>query len=891
MKRVIRVLTALVLMAAFLSTGLPCGPGYISPLFDTGSAPEIPYSDFAAGSLGIVKRKFRRSVLIGAYRHIAGNGLNTPEQQALVEVWKAEIDRKEFRDDTVDEAVKAWVAKRKDVVGKDEKLPDIYTERSYGGYDFFPNCTKNAFETAVETLAARVSSHGATDPNVVNWVTGQDQVFRNCSSGKQIPDPAPVGAPQWLQKDRDYQVAAANFYSLNYREAKGRFEQIAQDTESPWRETADYLVARTLIRQASTSSSPAVAVSLYEDAESHLRQFVSGSGKFSASAERLTGLVKYRLRPKERVSELAKNITIYAGGSDNFRQDVIDYGWLLDKFESEALNAEEKRKEAEKPKEPDTQQAVNAVANAYNIAASSPKRNPDDLEIYLYSVSAAKSWQIYVKPDATDAEAIAEAERVVGQPLDEAMKKQVSEGRQRAYQSRFSDSVRSSYEGGYWGEEQLSPSLLPDFLRQDEITEWLYLFQMTGAEAYLTSLQRYTERGSELWLMTALSQAEKSSTQLPRLIEAAQNADRTSAAYPTIAYHLARILLVQNKNADARKLIDEMLALGDQLPLSARNSFFDLRLKLAETLEDFLRYSLKKPYAFDFSGDVGTIDEIIAEQKSYYDPEYNKQGKEAYEAEIEEQYQEEKLWQDRAMFDSATIDILNQHFPNASLIEVFNSPAMPDHMRPRLAIAIWTRAFLLGDQKTLAKFTPELAKHRPDLADGLATIAEAKTPVAKESATFYFVLTNPVLSPFIEDGIGKTDNEVEQWDYDDWWCEPYDSEYSDATNSEVPRSLPPKPAFLTPAQSQTAQAERKKIKATGDAPKFLGQKVLAWARRAPADKRIPRVLYIMSVANGWSKYGCGNNDELRSTLSRLLRTRYPDSEWTKKLIEDEGEEK
>ena len=36
---------------------------------------------------------------------------------------------------------------------------------------------------------------------------------------------------------------------------KEHFGEIAQDTESPWQETADYLVARTLIRQASLTKS------------------------------------------------------------------------------------------------------------------------------------------------------------------------------------------------------------------------------------------------------------------------------------------------------------------------------------------------------------------------------------------------------------------------------------------------------------------------------------------------------------------------------------------------------------------------------------------------------------------------------------------------------------
>ncbi len=128
-----------------------------------------------------------------------GGNFTPDEQNALVELWKAEIDRDYTQTDDLGDALKAWVEKRK-VVDKDEKTPEIYAERSYGGYDFFPNCTKNAFETATETLANRISGHSATDPNVVEWVKGQDQVFGNCSSGKQMPDDPPTGAPEWLQK-------------------------------------------------------------------------------------------------------------------------------------------------------------------------------------------------------------------------------------------------------------------------------------------------------------------------------------------------------------------------------------------------------------------------------------------------------------------------------------------------------------------------------------------------------------------------------------------------------------------------------------------------------------------------------------------------------------------
>src|SRR6478735_9090197 len=97
-----------------------------TPLFDTSSAPESPYTEFAQGKLGILKPTFRRSVLMAAYRWLSGNGLTADEQQAMVDVWKAELDNKDFVDNSVDDAIAKWVEKRREVQSKEEKPPAIY---------------------------------------------------------------------------------------------------------------------------------------------------------------------------------------------------------------------------------------------------------------------------------------------------------------------------------------------------------------------------------------------------------------------------------------------------------------------------------------------------------------------------------------------------------------------------------------------------------------------------------------------------------------------------------------------------------------------------------------------------------------------------------------------
>src|SRR5687767_3590087 len=269
MKNTFRFLISFLLIFAFISNTLPCGPAYITPVFDYKKAPENPYENFAAGRIGILKPSYHRSVLFAAYRYFNGGSFNASEQKALTDVWNAEFNNKEYITDEVAEAVREWIEARKAMVGKEEEKPAIYVEREYGGYDFFPNCTKNAFETATQTLKDRIASHGSENKDVKEWVAGQDKVFTNCSSGKQTPAEPNPAMPEWLQKDRAYQIAAAAFYSLDYAEARRRFAEIAQDFQSPWQETADYLVGRTMIRQASLAKNEGKSNQIYTEAEDY----------------------------------------------------------------------------------------------------------------------------------------------------------------------------------------------------------------------------------------------------------------------------------------------------------------------------------------------------------------------------------------------------------------------------------------------------------------------------------------------------------------------------------------------------------------------------------------------------------------------------------------------
>jgi hypothetical protein len=249
------------------------------------------------------------------------------------------------------------------------------------------------------------------------------------------------------------------------------------------------------------------------------------------------------------------------------------------------------------------------------------------------------------------------------------------------------------------------------------------------------------------------------------------------------------------------------------------------------------------------------------------------------------------------MFDDDTIAMLNDRFPLSALIDVERSPVLPDYMRERFVIAIWTRAALLEDYATAARIAPELVRFHPEFAESISRITNARTLASQQNATLFFILKNPILEPDLETGMGRygpqfdISNQPDSGDYyfssGLWWCAPYETEYDEKTGQEGPRKLAARPAFLTPAQDQALKIEKAKLKSIGDAPKYLGAKVLEWAKRSPLDRRLPESLYIAYEANGTTKYGCGNDEELHGQAGEYLKRHYPQSEWTRKILDEE----
>jgi hypothetical protein len=348
-----KALVALALIAS-VSFLLPfrtqaCGPFFTNAIFIFSKHPDFPLEIFAAGKLGVVDPNWARSYLVAAYRNLAGNGLSDSEAKAIKSVWDERLGLAwEGQDDAW---IKKWTEARKKVPNLAEP-PEIKAYRNREKpheYESYLNCQQDAFENAEATLNERIRRFGADSAAVRDWVSAQDTVFSNCGAGRQIPEAARPDQDPLIRADRAYQVAAANFYSTSLDEAKQQFDSIAHDSSSPWRATAAYLAARSMLRKGSFAEKEEEGRPALTEAETRLNAILKDDSLKAShhAATRLLNLVRLRLHPEEKLHEIAHAL-VKRDGSADFKQDVWDYTLLLDKFLEEP-DAETTKKKVPSP--------------------------------------------------------------------------------------------------------------------------------------------------------------------------------------------------------------------------------------------------------------------------------------------------------------------------------------------------------------------------------------------------------------------------------------------------------------------------------------------------------------------------------------------------------------
>lgn len=339
---------ATLLMVPILSAQA-CGPDFFPDVFIRKLRPDHPKL-FAQGKLGILLPTYPREDLIVAFRYLNGGTLSASERAAyqplysenepeIQQQWNSEdVARKNYN--PPDEIWSTASSKYSSPPAqfKRDRTVTVKTSTGWNFQSDYANCTDSSFSTAVSTLQAREKTWGERNPELTDWVRAQNVVFSNCAGKDQsLPAPAPPTSSALLKADRAYQIASARFYAGHFDDARNAFAAIGQDAASPWRGIAQYLVARSVVRQAFfAAEADSSEVATFDPARMKqaatllrtlLRQKPPGISSHAIQSE--LDLVRLRTEPKSRTRELT--IALAGPRTDpDYAQHLADLTWYLD---------------------------------------------------------------------------------------------------------------------------------------------------------------------------------------------------------------------------------------------------------------------------------------------------------------------------------------------------------------------------------------------------------------------------------------------------------------------------------------------------------------------------------------------------------------------------------
>ena len=794
MKNYVRFFVSIALVFAFLFNSLPtakaCGPFTVDPLFEFTKHGEYPLESYTNGRVGVVPNSYGRISLFVFYRQLTNAPLTENERKQVVEAMKHRIgiyvsDAESAQSDNSQTANEPdfytnWTNARakllvdKTAVATEKKVPNDYS--------VYANCLGDSFNTAAKTLEARIAKYGVNE-NTKEWLNGQDAVFSNCGGEGRIPAAVGANAPEWLAKDRNYQIAAALFYAAKFPEARDVFTNIAADKNSDWNKTAKFIVPRTYIRQASfiepaenpaneeerkasEQKTNAAKSELLQKAATQLKDISADAAMsdFHDSARKILNLVKFRLDSAGRQKELAE-ILSKSGENLNIYNDLTDFVWLLDKPASDASTTGTEL----------DQKAAEVAGKEYNYD----------------------------------------------------------------YKLKLRD--------------------LPPTVRENDLTDWLYTYQ--AVDGFAHAYDKWKATKSSQWLVNALSHADRNAPQIAEMLNDAAKMQKNSAGYATVRYHQVRLLLEADKRADAKKTLDEVLANNfESYPISAQNKFLAQRMILAEDLTEFLKYARRKAATFVWSDDANEQGEDLKSDK------------------------ELQPWTKREMFDEDSVAFFNEKMPLSVLREAALNEQLPEHLKKFLVSAVWTRAFLLGNEPIEREFTPLMSRYAKEYAPLFSKYANAANSPDREAAALLVILNYPTIQPYVPVGYGRENSPPDTIDSirGNWWCAEdeagKDNRSYDHYSFNYPKSYP---NFLTATNTADAVREHKQIIASGNSATFLARRAVEFAAKNPSQPNTPEILHLAVRS---TRYGCTDANTLKFSKAAfdILHKKYPKSVWTAK---------
>lgn len=249
------VLIRISALCLFLTLAAPAGLRVFLPVsfFDYEKHPDLPFTDYGAGNLGVIAPSYARSYLYVAYRYLEGTPFTEEEQARMADVWDFRLHGDYG---TPRRALEAWIDLRRsysvpipDSLVRLPKKPWRWRDFETGRHVHMRTCTADSFAQATARLSELAKRFGRESGALKSWIVAQDLVFHQCLEPKHLPA-LEDGLPAAVRFDREYQRAAALFHGGTFEGAEKAFRAIRRHQESPWTEWAPYMVGRSLLWQA-----------------------------------------------------------------------------------------------------------------------------------------------------------------------------------------------------------------------------------------------------------------------------------------------------------------------------------------------------------------------------------------------------------------------------------------------------------------------------------------------------------------------------------------------------------------------------------------------------------------------------------------------------------------
>jgi hypothetical protein len=370
----------------------------------------------------------------------------------------------------------------------------------------------------------------------------------------------------------------------------------------------------------------------------------------------------------------------------------------------------------------------------------------------------------------------------------------------------------------------------------EDLTEWVLAFQGHRDGMPGRAFEQWTESGSSAWLIAALVHATPDFDRTEYLLAGASALSPGDPAYPTAAYHQARLLSATGRPAEAREVLDAALELGT-LDEPARNTLTSARLALATDLDEFVALAPRRCAGIGLEWDWRLVEPP---------PEGTP-----------------------LMIDADAARLLGAALPLELVVEVARRDTLPTAIRRDVAISAWIRATLLQDHGTGVPAAQLASELDADLAPQLEAYLAADDEAGQHHAAVFALLQLPGATPHVPAGLGRREPLAEIDSYrENWWS---------GTLGHVPAEITPLP-FLDEAQAEDLATELEALRAAPIAPDYLCEQAIALADAIPDDPRSPQALHLAVRATRYSITGEDTGTWSRRAFEMLHRE-YPDSPW------------